>query len=455
MILQDEHMINFIEEVSDGVIVCDVLGNIELVNKRIPDMFGYKKLELEQMKAYNIVEGWGNILTELQSGSLPSKELKVHANKNICYLQASAYPLVNKESKVYKVLMVFKEVKKDRKLGKRIALGQAIYDFDKIIGKSEKLTEIIEYGKKIADSKSTILITGESGTGKEVFAQSIHNYSSRRDEPFVAVNCGAIPQNLIESEFFGYDEGAFTGAKSGGAVGKFQLANNGTIFLDEIGEMQLDMQIKLLRVIEEKVINPIGSTKNIPIDVRIIAATNKDLQKEIEKGTFRRDLYYRLNVLPMQLPALRERKEDIPILIEYFMKKISKHLNKREVEIPHQYMSRFMEYPWPGNVREIENVVELMVNTQRIHLPEQQKNKISETSHEVSNCLTLDCNERQHIIRILKKFNKNVTLAAKTLDIGRNTLYRKIEKYKIDLTDTGLKCIENCSNTEQCSEMER
>ncbi|QGU96803.1 AAA domain-containing protein [Clostridium bovifaecis] len=448
-------MISFIEEVLEGAIVCNLSGNVELINKRIPDMLGYKKLELEQMKAYNIIEGWEQLLSEIQSGSLLSEELKVNANKNISYLQVSAYPLVNEESKIDKILMVFKEVNKDRKLGKRIALGQAVYDFDKIIGESEKFAEIIDYGKKIADSKSTILITGESGTGKEVFAQSIHNYSSRKDKPFVAVNCGAIPQNLIESEFFGYGEGAFTGAKSGGAVGKFQLANGGTIFLDEIGEMQLDMQIKLLRVIEEKVINPIGSTKNIPIDVRIIAATNKELQKEIEKGTFRRDLYYRLNVLPMRLPALRERKEDIPILIGYFMKKVSKHLNKKKVEIPSHYMSRFIEYSWPGNVREIENAVELMINTQRVHLPDHQKSEVCQDLHEVNNCLTLDCNERQHIIKILKKFNKNVTLAAKTLDIGRNTLYRKIEKYKIDLTDTDLKHIENCSNTEQCSVLEQ
>ncbi|MCS4465766.1 sigma 54-interacting transcriptional regulator [Clostridium botulinum] len=181
-------------------------------------------------------------------------------------------------------------------------------------------------------------MTGDSGTGKEVFAQSIHNYSDRKDKPFIAVNCGAIPRNLIESELFGYEEGAFTGAKRGGYRGKFENSHGGTIFLDEIGEMPLDMQIKLLRVIEEGVINRIGSSKQIPVNSRIIAATNKDLREEVEKGNFRKDLFYRINVLPVYLPALKKRREDIPLLIDYFMNKTSKHLNKRKVEIPSVYM---------------------------------------------------------------------------------------------------------------------
>ncbi len=447
-------MISFIEEISEGIMICDLLGHIDTVNKGLTDLLGYKKLDLRKMKVSNIIGEWEYILNEAKSGALFSKELKVCINKNVSYLQINAHPLVNRESKIEKVLIIFKEVKKDRKLVNRITSGQAIYNFDKIIGKSEKFLEVIDYAKNIADSRSTILITGESGTGKEVFAQSIHNYSSRRNKSFVAVNCGAIPQNLMESEFFGYEEGAFTGARLGGAIGKFQLASGGTIFLDEIGEMPIDMQTKLLRVIEEKVINPVGSIKNIPIDVRIIAATNKDLQKKIREGNFRQDLYYRLNVLPLRLPSLRERKEDIPLLIEYFMKSISKNLNKKELEIPPYYEVKFMEYYWPGNIREIENIVELMINTQRVHVPGEEKQEIFIPLNKKDKCLTLEYNEKQHIIKTLKKFNNNVSLSAKALAIGRNTLYRKIEKYKINLGNSDFESTECCSNVERCSEIE-
>ena len=203
--------------------------------------------------------------------------------------------------------------------------------------------KIIEYAKNIAESKSTILITGESGTGKEVFSQAIHNYGNRRDKPFIAINCGAIPRTLVESELFGYEDGAFTGAKKGGNAGKFELANGGTIFLDEIGEMPTDMQIKLLRVLEENTITRIGSSKQIPIDVRIIAATNKDLKHEIEIENFRKDLFYRLNVLPLCLLPLRERRDDIPELVNYYMEKTSKVLNKRIVDISDVYMKYLID----------------------------------------------------------------------------------------------------------------
>ena len=263
--------------------------------------------------------------------------------------------------------------------------------------------KIIDYAKKIADSKSTVLITGESGTGKEVFAQAIHNYGIRKDEPFIAVNCGAIPRTLIESELFGYEDGAFTGAKKGGNVGKFEIADGGTIFLDEIGEMPIDMQIKLLRVIEEGVITRIGSSIEIPIDVRIIAATNKNLKDEVERGNFRKDLYYRLNVLPIYLPPLRERREDIPEFINYYMEKTSKKLNKQSVNISEEYMKYLIDYDWPGNVRELENVIELMINSEEfklisvISVDEVQKNTVNLNTN-----ISLELMEKQHIIKVLK-----------------------------------------------------
>jgi transcriptional regulator with PAS, ATPase and Fis domain len=276
---------------------------------------------------------------------------------------------------------------------------------------------------------------GESGTGKEIFAQSIQNYSNRREEPFVALNCAAIPKNLIEAELFGYVEGAFTGAKQGGQPGKFEIADGGTIFLDEIGEMPYELQTRLLRVMEEGTIRRIGSTEEKPIDVRIIAATNRNLKEEVEKGNFRKDLYYRLNVLPIRLPSLRERKGDIPLFLEYFMERKSKKLNKRKVELSSEYMEYLKEYEWPGNIRELENLVELIINTETI--PLNLNNKISiknDKDAATSENMSLEELEHIHIKRALKKYGYNITHASNALGISRNTLYRKMEKYGISDT---------------------
>jgi transcriptional regulator with PAS, ATPase and Fis domain len=257
------------------------------------------------------------------------------------------------------------------------------------------------------------------------------------------MNCGAIPKNLIESELFGYEEGAFTGAKRGGHPGKFEIADGGTIFLDEIGEMPLDMQTRLLRVIEEGTVRRIGGTEEIIVDIRIIAATNKDLEKEVKKGNFRKDLFYRLNVLPLRLPPLRNRKEDIPLLIDYFMNRISKKLNKKMVEIPENYMNYLLEYQWPGNIRELENFIELIINTEYIptglHKNNAQINKDELDLKPKQECYKLEHVEKEHIIKVLKMCEGNMTLSAKNLGIGRNTLYRKVKKYNID-----------CSEFEQC-----
>jgi transcriptional regulator with PAS, ATPase and Fis domain len=232
----------------------------------------------------------------------------------------------------------------------------ALYSFVDIIGTSKPMTKVVNNAQIYARSDSNILITGESGTGKEVFAHSIHNFSARKAGPFVAINCATLPHSLLESELFGYEEGAFTGAKKGGNRGLFEVANRGTIFLDEISEITLTDQAQLLRVLQEKTIRRIGGKKSIPVDVRVIAATNIDLMKRVESGQFRLDLYYRLNILKLHLPPLRERKEDIPLLIDYFMKKQEKYLN-----IPDLLMEKFINYSWPGNVRELANFIEKFV----------------------------------------------------------------------------------------------
>ncbi len=325
-------------------------------------------------------------------------------------------------------------VRKRRKMHDRISSCRAVYTFDKIVSEDAKFLDTIEYAKRIAASKSTILITGETGTGKEVFAQSIHNHSDRSDKHFVAVNCGAIPSNLIESELFGYEEGAFTGAKKGGTEGKFQSADGGTIFLDEIGEMPLDMQVRLLRVIEEGVVTRVGGSMPIPVDVRIIAATNRELANAVEVGKFRKDLFYRLNVLPVYLIPLRERRGDIMLLIEFYMNKISKKLGKSRISFEEDEISKLVSYSWPGNIRELQNVVELVINAGR--LPAEIQGARQVPFHAVKNqkeeqLHDLQAIEKQYIVKTLEECGYNISKTAKKLGMARNTLYKKIRDNSI------------------------
>lgn len=233
---------------------------------------------------------------------------------------------------------------------------------DDIIGESESIIRVKKNALKAAESSSTILITGESGTGKEMFARAIHFHSSRGDRPFITINCAAIPEELLESELFGYEEGAFTGAKKGGKLGMFERANKGTIFLDEIGDMSIHLQAKLLRVLQEKEIQKVGGKSGVKVDVRIISATNKNLPELVENGMFREDLYYRLNVLPIELPSLKERKGDIPLLVDYMVKVYSKKLDKNISGVSEEVLNMLEEYNWPGNIRELQNVIEFCIN---------------------------------------------------------------------------------------------
>lgn len=424
-----------VDSIPAGIMTSDLDGNIKTVNKEMTDLFGYTEEEMKQKKAYELFEDWNAAIKAIKlKDSYLEEDVFVNSRKNVLQYNLSVYP-ISDEEKIDGIVYVFKEIKKVRKLANKIMGRHAIYTFDKIIGQNKEFVKIIDFAKQIADSRSTILIMGESGTGKEVFAQSIHNHGNRKNETFVALNCGAIPKNLIEAELFGYDEGAFTGAKRTGHPGKFEIADGGTIFLDEIGEMPFDMQTKLLRVIEEGSVGRIGSNKEIAVDVRIIAATNRDLVDEVNKGNFRKDLFYRLNVLPIRLPALRERRDDIPMLIDYFMHRLSKQINKKELDVPGDYMDVLVEYDWPGNIRELENFIELILNTGSIddvHIKRKMPilNDCERDIEEVD--FNLENMERKHIIKTLKAFNSNISSSAKALGLGRNTLYRKIEKYKID-----------------------
>ncbi|WP_419742406.1 sigma 54-interacting transcriptional regulator [Paraclostridium dentum] len=324
----------------------------------------------------------------------------------------------------------------------KISNHHKIY-LENIIGSSYAINKSKEEALMASKTNSTVLITGESGTGKELFARAIHNHSCRAGNPFIAINCAAIPDNLLESELFGYEEGAFTGAKKGGSLGKFELADKGSIFLDEIGDMSLHLQAKLLRVLQEKEVDKIGAKHNVSIDVRIIAATNKDLEHMVRKGTFREDLYYRLNVIPVVLPTLRQRKNDIHLLIEYMMKEYSNKLDKNVQDIDLQALEYLCEYSWPGNIRELQNVIEYSVNRcegkiitldnlpNRIKRANSNEDQIIDSNENIK---TLDELEKKEIIKALEKYKdykKDKDLAAKALGISRATLYRKIERYKI------------------------
>jgi len=311
---------------------------------------------------------------------------------------------------------------------------------ENIIGSSRAIMKSKEEASMASKSASTVLITGESGTGKELFARAIHNHSNRVDNPFITVNCAAIPDNLLESELFGYEEGAFTGAKKGGKIGTFELAHKGSIFLDEIGDMSLHLQAKLLRVLQEKELNKLGGKSHIYVDVRIIAATNKDLEKMVAEGTFREDLFYRLNVIPIKLPSLRERKEDIPQIIDYMIKEYSKKLEKEVVGIEESVVDTMINYRWPGNIRELQNIIEYSVNMSSTPIitinviPKKVKNIDVTPGEEDESIVKLDELERREIIKALNKYKdykKDKDLAAKSLGISRSTLYRKLEKYEI------------------------
>lgn len=312
---------------------------------------------------------------------------------------------------------------------------------DNIISESEIMEHTKQKALIASKSNSTVLITGESGTGKELFARAIHNHSDRVNNTFVTVNCAAIPDNLLESELFGYEEGAFTGAKKGGKLGKFEIAHKGTIFLDEIGDMSLHLQGKLLRVLQERELDKIGGKSNILIDVRVIAATNKNLVELVEKGQFREDLYYRLNVIPITLPALRQRKNDIPLLIDYMIKEYAHKLNKDVIGIEDDAKKTLIDYSWPGNVRELQNVIEYSINMSNSSLlnldiiPNNIKSKYyDEKSNKCEEIRTLEDLEKEEISKALNKFKhykKDKELVAKSLGISRATLYRKLEKYNL------------------------
>ncbi len=360
-------------------------------------------------------------------------------------MKLGAYDYITKPFEVDEVIISINKALEKRCLAREVSYLRSEVarpvKFDNIIGTSEKMRQVYEIVSEMTKNDATVLIHGESGTGKELFARAIHFNGLRKDKPFIAVDCASIPENLLESELFGHEKGAFTDATSQ-KLGRFELANQGTLFLDEIGNLKPDMQGKILRVLQEREIQRVGGVKTIKIDVRIISATNVVLKKAIKEEKFREDLYYRLNVVPIELPSLRERKEDIPLLARYFLKIFSREFGKKIKDITPEAMEFLMNYGWPGNVRELRNVIERLVALtkedviSRKRLPldilltvKTEENNIGEEGMLLKGAR--EQFEKQFILGVLEKVNWNQTETAEILGIHRNTLMLKMQNLGI------------------------
>lgn len=449
--LVNNRMTNIFNTMSDGVLMVDSSGLVtesnpaakdilngfeqEILGLSIEQLFGNKAILTRKMLKDN--EGYEDV--EIM---VDMKKLKVH-----CF--ASGEPICDEQGQVIGGVIVLRPMKQIQNLVNRYSGFHASLQFSDIVGESAEIMEAIRAASLATTTSFNILLQGESGTGKEIFAQAIHNKSEQRNGPFVALNCGVIPRELIGSELFGYAEGAFTGARKGGKPGKFELASGGTLFLDEIGDMPLEQQVALLRVLQEKNVTRIGCDKAISVNVRIICATNKNLQQEVEKRTFRQDLYYRLNVIFITIPPLRDRSGDIPLLFDYFLKRVGRDRGC-EFRVEPEVIRCLQQFDWPGNVRELQNIVERMVSLTESevitlsHLPREifEMRKAAGYTTQVALCEAnasraqrknmLGETERQRIVMLLSKSGGNISIVAREMGISRNTVYRKMQLYHIE-----------------------
>ena len=354
-------------------------------------------------------------------------------------MKMGAYDYITKPFQIDEIILTVRKALENRLLKKEVLRlkkeVESRYDFHHLIGRSPSMQRIYDLIERISDSSSNVLITGESGTGKELVAKAIHYSGIRKEGPFVAVNCAAIPETLFESELFGYKKGAFTDAKAD-KKGLIFEAHEGTLFLDEITEMPAMLQAKLLRVIEEKEVRPLGDTNSYPVDVRVISTTNRNIQSAIQEGNFREDLYYRMKVIDIELPPLRERKEDIPFLVHHFVSKFAQGQKKSISGISEEAMKILLNYPWPGNVRELENVIQRAITLSQHDtiLPEDLPASMVETIKEnlveraFQKKYTMDQLEKEYIRKVLMEVGGNKSKAAEILGFDRKTLYRKLEQ---------------------------
>ena len=478
-----------IDSIHSGIVLLDADYNVSYVNAITLHVLKFTK---EDVLNHSYREIFPNLELEKLKENTYDFETTVCGKQEAfkCYISVKFVATTNYSNKE-SFLISFRKTEYIQQLANKVMGSDAHYTFQNIIGECPALLRLKGLALKVAQGNTSVLITGESGTGKELFAQSIHNNSPHSNGPFVAINCGAIPKDLIESELFGYDSGAFTGAKKEGRAGKFELANGGTIFLDEIGDMPYEVQVRLLRVLQEKSVTRIGGKKSIPLNVRVIAATNVNLEEAIENHVFRSDLYYRLNVFSLHIPPLRERGDDIFLLTDHFLQKYQNPNHEPITGISDDVRKIFELYNWPGNIRELENVIErcciltsngmltkeaLPINMQNIltekalsqretadmhssqiltnstsfeNLPEKSTQskedtamsdvpkamQATPTNAHIASTITAEESEKILIIEHLKQSGGNVRKASDSLGISRRTLYRKLEKYNIDPTE--------------------
>lgn len=443
--LINERFYQITESIFEGIIRIDSTGSIVSINRFARKLLSFKEEDIigKDFKYILSSDNRAEIIKGISTCRKYEEEeiyFKTRTGrKKTCIANVTPIKSINGKE-LDGAVITLREVKMVHSLVNKIVGANAKFTFNDILGNSDSIRQAIKMASISANTNTTILLQGESGTGKEMFAQAIHNESDRRDYPFVFLNCGAIPRELVSSELFGYIEGAFTGAKRGGHPGKFELADGGTIFLDEIGDMPLDAQVSLLRVLEDRKIVRVGGHDVISIDVRVIAATNKDLSEEVELGNFRKDLFYRINVMTINTPSLRERKEDIKIFIDYFLDKFSKSIGKNIKGVGQSFYKGMVNYNWPGNVRELQNVIQTVVNVAENNSVLTYKNipsyirpkELSEDSNSKRPLLTLDEIEKSAILKTIQELNGNIAAAAKVLGIGRSTMYRKMKKYNIE-----------------------
>jgi transcriptional regulator with PAS, ATPase and Fis domain len=439
------------QDAFECIVLVDSEGYITMMNQTYADFLGIKHEEAVGRHVTDVIENT-RLHIVVKTGQTEIGQIqRIKGNDTV----TMRIPIIE-NGKILGAIgkVIYKDVKEVESLYKRLENAKKeldlykerlrrvkgdYYALDKIVGNNQKIRELKSMIIKIANTDSTVLITGESGTGKEIFANAIHDISNRRDNNFIKINCAAIPENLLESELFGYEDGTFTGAKRGGKIGKFEMANHGTIFLDEIGDMSLNMQAKLLRVLQEKEIDRVGGNAPRRIDVRIISATNQDLCKKIENGEFREDLYYRLNVVSMKIPPLRDRVDDIPVLCDYFIKHFNEKFGIYIEKIDNEAMECLKKYSWPGNIRELKNTLERAYNfindniIRTEHLPENIVHNKEETLFGNLNEILYEV-EKNAIMQALKLTNGNKSKASKILGINRAGLYQKLKKHKISLS---------------------
>jgi len=411
-----------------GVIIDEQRPKLVITDLLMPGMGG---LELLKQIRDNRLE-----TTVIMITAFGSVETAVEAMKS------GAYDYVTKPIDYEGlVLAVHRAMERQSLLEEVRSLRSALderYGFENIVGRSKRLLHVLDMASRVAQHDSTVLLLGETGTGKELLARAIHQNGRRKNKPFITINCGAIPKELLESELFGFTRGAFTGAHTAKA-GKIEMADGGTLFLDEVGELPLDMQVKLLRLLQNGEIEKLGSTAQAVVDVRVIAATNRNLPAMIEDGAFREDLYYRLAVVPLALPPLRERKEDIPELVQHLLRKLKARHGHPDLTVAAALVSHLCNYRWPGNVRELENVLERMLVLSSgnqiglADLPDEMKQTPPAQGSFLldlpENGISLEGVERELLLRAIEKFNGNQTQAARFLDISRRTLIYRMEKH--------------------------